>query len=210
MRSGPTSSTTSPTAARISSARRKRSGQQMDGRIDGFTCAVGTGGTLAGVGMGLKGKDAARNDRAQRSVRRGALRLLCAWRAQVRRLVGRRGDRAGPDHRQSGRRAGRYAVPHQRRGRARMGPPAPRRGGALPRAVVGDQRRRRGAAGARTRPRQADRDDPVRYRLSLSVDAVQSRMAGGEGVAGVPLAGAVSERRHSTSRSRSGLVLRVA
>ncbi|WP_095011581.1 cysteine synthase A [Tsuneonella mangrovi] len=29
--------------------------QQMEGRIDGFTCAVGTGGTFAGVGMGLKG-----------------------------------------------------------------------------------------------------------------------------------------------------------
>src|SRR5215218_10184957 len=28
--------------------------QQMDGRIDGFTCAVGTGGTLAGTGLGLK------------------------------------------------------------------------------------------------------------------------------------------------------------
>lgn len=28
--------------------------EQMDGRIDGFTCAVGTGGTLAGVGLGLK------------------------------------------------------------------------------------------------------------------------------------------------------------
>jgi cysteine synthase len=28
--------------------------EQMEGRIDGFTCAVGTGGTLAGVGMGLK------------------------------------------------------------------------------------------------------------------------------------------------------------
>jgi cysteine synthase A len=27
---------------------------QTEGRIDGFTCAVGTGGTLAGVGMGLK------------------------------------------------------------------------------------------------------------------------------------------------------------
>ena len=27
---------------------------QMDGRIDGFTCAVGTGGTLAGVGLALK------------------------------------------------------------------------------------------------------------------------------------------------------------
>ncbi|MBB4618777.1 cysteine synthase A [Sphingomonas abaci] len=30
---------------------------QMDGRIDGFTCAAGTGGTLAGVGMGLKAHD---------------------------------------------------------------------------------------------------------------------------------------------------------
>jgi cysteine synthase len=27
---------------------------QMDGRVDGFTCAAGTGGTIAGVGMGLK------------------------------------------------------------------------------------------------------------------------------------------------------------
>ena len=32
---------------------------QMDGRIDGFTCAVGTGGTLAGVALGLKEKDEA-------------------------------------------------------------------------------------------------------------------------------------------------------
>ena len=28
--------------------------EQMDGRINGFTCAAGTGGTIAGVGMGLK------------------------------------------------------------------------------------------------------------------------------------------------------------
>ncbi|MEO6152221.1 MAG: cysteine synthase A [Croceibacterium sp.] len=33
--------------------------QQMEGRIDGFTCSVGTGGTLAGVGMGLKAFDEA-------------------------------------------------------------------------------------------------------------------------------------------------------
>lgn len=32
---------------------------QMEGRIDGFTCAVGTGGTFAGVGLGLKQKDEA-------------------------------------------------------------------------------------------------------------------------------------------------------
>jgi cysteine synthase len=31
--------------------------EQMDGRIDGFTCAAGTGGTIAGVGMGLKAFD---------------------------------------------------------------------------------------------------------------------------------------------------------
>ena len=30
---------------------------QMDGRIQGFTCAAGTGGTIAGVGLGLKAKD---------------------------------------------------------------------------------------------------------------------------------------------------------
>ena len=28
--------------------------EQLEGRIDGFTCAAGTGGTIAGVGMGLK------------------------------------------------------------------------------------------------------------------------------------------------------------
>ena len=30
---------------------------ELDGRIDGFTCAAGTGGTIAGVGLGLKERD---------------------------------------------------------------------------------------------------------------------------------------------------------
>src|SRR3546814_13828924 len=30
----------------------------MEGRVDGFTCAAGTGGTIAGTGLGLKAKDA--------------------------------------------------------------------------------------------------------------------------------------------------------
>ena len=30
---------------------------QTSGKIDGFTCAVGTGGTLAGVSIGLKDKN---------------------------------------------------------------------------------------------------------------------------------------------------------
>lgn len=32
---------------------------QTEGRVDGFICAVGTGGTLAGVGLGLKAKNKA-------------------------------------------------------------------------------------------------------------------------------------------------------
>ncbi|MBO9574778.1 MAG: cysteine synthase A [Sphingobium sp.] len=31
--------------------------KQMDGKVDGFTCAAGTGGTIAGTGLGLKQKD---------------------------------------------------------------------------------------------------------------------------------------------------------
>ena len=31
---------------------------QTQGRVDGFTCAAGTGGTIAGVGLGLKAKNA--------------------------------------------------------------------------------------------------------------------------------------------------------
>lgn len=33
--------------------------EQMDGRLDGFTCSVGTGGTLAGVSLGLKERNEA-------------------------------------------------------------------------------------------------------------------------------------------------------
>lgn len=32
--------------------------QELDGKVDGFTCSVGTGGTLAGVGMALKERNA--------------------------------------------------------------------------------------------------------------------------------------------------------
>ncbi|MXP25682.1 cysteine synthase A [Altererythrobacter indicus] len=31
--------------------------EQLEGRVDGFTCAAGTGGTVAGVGLGLKAFD---------------------------------------------------------------------------------------------------------------------------------------------------------
>ena len=53
-RSGPTSSTTSPTARRISRRTGPEIWEQTGGKVDGFICAVGTGGTLAGVAMALK------------------------------------------------------------------------------------------------------------------------------------------------------------
>ena len=51
------------------------------GGIDGFTCSVGTGGTLAGVGMGLKAEKPGYLHRPDRPRRRGALRLVRARRA---------------------------------------------------------------------------------------------------------------------------------
>ncbi len=47
--------------------------EQTDGKVDGFVCAVGTGGTLAGVGIGAQGAQPGHPDRARRSDGRGAL-----------------------------------------------------------------------------------------------------------------------------------------
>ena len=56
VRSGPINSTMWPTGKAI-----WRTGpeiwEQTEGRVDGFTCAVGTGGTLAGVALALKAKN---------------------------------------------------------------------------------------------------------------------------------------------------------
>ena len=73
----------------------------LGGKLHGFVSAVGTGGTLAGVGMALKERDPRDQDRARRSARGGALFLLHDRRTQDGRLLDHRGNRAEPHHRQS-------------------------------------------------------------------------------------------------------------
>ena len=66
-RSGPTSSTMSPTATAMSARRPQEIWRQTGGKVDGFVSAVGTGGTLAGVAIGLKAKN--RTSRSRSPIR---------------------------------------------------------------------------------------------------------------------------------------------
>ncbi len=86
------------------------------GRIDGFVSAVGSGGTLAGVGMALKERDPRIKIALADPYRRGALFLLHRGRPRERGLLDHRGHRPGAHHRQSRRRAGRFRLPDRRRG----------------------------------------------------------------------------------------------
>ena len=56
-RSGPTSGTTSPTARPTIDTTGPEIWEQTGGKVDGFICSVGTGGTLAGVAMYLREKN---------------------------------------------------------------------------------------------------------------------------------------------------------
>ena len=90
--------------------------EQTDGKVDGFTCSVGSGGTLGGVALALKERNAERQDRAQRSDGLGALQLVRQGRAEGRRQLDHRGHRPGPRHQEPRRRADRHRLPDHRRG----------------------------------------------------------------------------------------------
>ena len=153
-RSGPTSSTTSANRDGHYRTTGPEIWDQTDGKVDGFTCSVGTGGTLAGVAHGAQG--------AQSGVRialadpMGA--ALFSWndqgRAQGRGQLDHRRHRPGPRHQEPRGRADRHRLPdHRRGGAARPVRPDRARGPGAGR-LVGDQHRRRHAARQGARPGQ--------------------------------------------------------
>ena len=91
--------------------------EQTGGKVDGFVCAVGTGGTLAGVAEALRARKPGCRDRHRRPVRRRTLFLLYDRRAAEQRQLDLGRDRAGADHRQSRGTRSRPRLPDPRRGR---------------------------------------------------------------------------------------------
>ena len=88
---------------------------QTDGRVDAFTCACGTGGTLAGVAFALKQRNPNGADRAGGLRGQRALRLGEAQRSQDRGQFDHRGHRQLARHRQHGWRADRRCGTHSGR-----------------------------------------------------------------------------------------------
>ena len=188
-RSGPTSSTTSPTATAISAPPAQEIWQQTDGKVDGFVCAVGTGGTLAGVAIGLKAKNP--DVKIALADPLGAALYsfytdgeLKAEGSSITEGIGQGRITANlegftPDF--SWQITDEEALPivfDLVAGR-----------GAVPRRLDRHQHRRRDPAGAGPRPRPHHRDHPRRLRHALSVEAVQSRVPALEEPAGSRLDG---------------------
>ncbi len=86
--------------------------QQTGGRIDAFTCACGTGGTLAGIAMALKEKNPGMRIVLADCEGSGLYGWVKSQRPEHRRFLDHRGDRQQPGDRQHGRRADRRCRTH--------------------------------------------------------------------------------------------------
>ena len=89
---------------------------QTDGKVDGFTCSVGSGGTLGGVARALK----ERNPNVKIALSDPMGSALYNWlrqgRAEGRGQLDHRRHRPGPRHRQPRGHAARHGLPDHRRG----------------------------------------------------------------------------------------------
>ena len=175
---------------------------QTDGKVDGFVCSVGTGGTLAGIGIALKERNKA--VKIALADPRGAA-LYSYYTTGVLKSEGSSITEGIGQGRITKNLEGApvdlaYQIPDAEAVRDCLRPDCP--GGALPRRLVGHQRRRGDLPGPRTWARAYHRDDPVRLRHALPDQAVQSGVFAGARIAragldGAQIAycGAVRERR---------------
>jgi cysteine synthase len=165
--------------------------RQTDGKVDGFICAAGTGGTLAGVAMALR----ERNPKIRIGLADppGAA-LFSYYRSETESagLVDHRGHRAGPHHEEPRRAHCGLPVPDSRHRDCPDGvrPPGARR--VMPGQFERNQRGGRGPAGEGAGARAHHCHGAVRLRHALSVAAVQPRVPALEGSACARVAGAQS------------------
>ena len=148
----------------------------LDGRLDGFVSAVGTGGTLAGVGMALKERNPAIKI-ALADPPGAALYSyyttgeLKSSGSSVTEGIGQNRITANLEDA-----AGRFRLPNPRRGGAADHLRSRGAGRSPPRRFVWRQHRRRDPPRPRAWPRPHDRDAALRFGRALRVQALQSRL----------------------------------
>ena len=164
--------------------------QQTGGKIDGFICSVGTGGTLAGTSRYLKEKHtgivnacADPHGFAMYESVQERHRQIDAGRLDHRR------HRPRPRHASHRDREGRRRLPDSGRG-SRKGDLRPARARRpVPRRLHRHQHRRRDPARQTARARQDHRHHALRFRRPLSVETVQSGIHARKEPAGAGMAG---------------------
>ena len=163
--------------------------EQTEGKVDAFTCACGTGGTLAGVAFALKAKNPDVRIVLADPEGSGLYGWVKSNDLTMYRQLDHRGHRQLARHRQPGRRADRRRGTHSgRRGAGvHLRPADPR--GAVGGNVVGDQHRGGDTGGEGAGARAHGGDDPGRRRFALSVEAVQPGVPAVEEPAGAGVDG---------------------
>ena len=178
--------------------------QQTEGQIDGFICAIGTGGTLAGVSRYLR--EQKKDVVIGLADPRGAAMYNLFAHGEAKASDGcidHRRHRAWPGDADHQGFESRQALSHSRR---RSGADHLRSAGArrpLPRRLLRHQCRGRHSPRQGSRPRPHHRDRAVRLRLALSVQAVQPGLLAFEEFAGAGMAGAPIGRFHSVREQDS-------
>ncbi len=163
--------------------------EQTDGRVDGFICAVGSGGTLAGVAAGLRARKPGVKIGLADPDGAALFHYYACGELRGRGVVDHRGHRAGPDHRKP-RGARRSTCP--------TGSRTPRRwrrsstsceheglclGASSGINVAGAMRMARDLG-----PGHTHRDRALRLRHALPVAALQPRLPARQGTAGPEVA----------------------